>query len=931
MSITFNINNISQNPLFLPLSSSFTVTPEVFDNGTPISVGSVNWELIPQTEEWVSLQTTTGFVTYDISATFDGEEENTVKRIGIQTLTLNASATEHDNISASLLVTAVPIHTDIFTHKHYYTFNEPVSVFNVTQKELLQDYVSAFIWDDGINTIKTTSFDEPFVMSYDVPGVYSLNVTIVMNDYQTVKSQFTDVFNIVSEFEMYDQDIYRIFGPVKIDLPYHFHQVKMPPNEWVTADNINLCMQKLIDNYNYLNTASKIYNPTPTGLIGWYGLDEQKGEKWHTRSSVVQTNYDNFGKAVSGGLLENALDIRVNQKDWYIIADNNYIKIVQNDYNGTLISETDRLGPNDLFGIIPSVDLDSKDRIFVLDPDNLRVVVLNYDENYKQMGKCGPWQFINAWGGFGGSRSMYGFQNPVDMFIADDVVYVLDNKNQIIKKYTTAGAFINSIKNDEFKDGISLTVDIDNNIYILKTNNTILKMDKDGQVIKTLSYPDKAHGKPRKIRRSYDNGFLYICQKERIVKITIHGGFAGVIGEFIEDIEPPFEVGLPKIYNEEDFSGTVLEVPLNYEIISVYINGIKQTEETHYIVNIISNEIIFNTSLNNDSVAVDVKEVLRYNDYILGDTMVLPIGLKNDNKTEIYINGLRQTHQLDYNLLLDLSTGYTDLVFNQKLDNDHITVIVRDPSSILYILPGRDYQSIYSHNDGRLYISNVLSIVKYTDNINYYNLKRDVKKRLWPNDALKIKKDEYVEAWVYNKIFARFYDNLEIFKRSIYMVPVKSTTLDGFEIITPRKILHRDFQPLKYKKQDIYIGANELVTPNVINRCLNQLFNNQKQLLGLVQEIDLATYLEGKTDRKIKFPLIPIFKSKTVVTEGQEIILEEMPYRSDVVAVYINGVRQIPDIDYTLSGRYITFNFSNNDKVTVDYIYFSSYFFERHM
>jgi len=165
----------------------------------------------------------------------------------------------------------------------------------------------------------------------------------------------------------------------------------------------------------------------------------------------------------------------------------------------------------------------------------------------------------------------------------------------------------------------------------------------------------------------------------------------------------------------------------------------------------------------------------------------------------------------------------------------------------------KTYFGAYSSSDGSLYVTNQLTILKFNDELFYFSFKPDTSDYIWSDNDLHIKKDEFVDAWVYNRCFHRFFDNLEIFKRSLYGRPLlqednvdleAGSILSSLFSITIRPFTSSELAPFVYQKNDIYIGINELVTPNVINRCFEQLYILQLFLLSLlVEALDVNTNL----------------------------------------------------------------------------------------
>ena len=107
-------------------------------------------------------------------------------------------------------------------------------------------------------------------------------------------------------------------------------------------------------------------------------------------------------------------------------------------------------------------------------------------------------------------------------------------------------------------------------------------------------------------------------------------------------------------------------------------------------------------------------------------------------------------------------------------------------------------------------------ILKYVDLMELESIKSSLPESYWPLNNLFIHSDEYVQNWVYNKSFQRLWDNIELFRGSLYF---NETSCKGYKA------------PI-YSKEQIIIGQNEIVTSAVVNRSIEYLWSNFKSLLS---------------------------------------------------------------------------------------------------
>ena len=149
----------------------------------------------------------------------------------------------------------------------------------------------------------------------------------------------------------------------------------------------------------------------------------------------------------------------------------------------------------------------------------------------------------------------------------------------------------------------------------------------------------------------------------------------------------------------------------------------------------------------------------------------------------------------------------------------------------------KNFKDIYHDSEQNLYIANNINIVKYHDRIKILDTSIDVSSYTWNISDIYIDKNEYVQDWVYNCSFARMWDNIELFRRSIAGKIVLETNSSG-----ELDLVIKGYTPQEYydstlitPKSSIFIGVNEFVTAPVINRCLNKLNNNIVKIKGLLE------------------------------------------------------------------------------------------------
>lgn len=136
--------------------------------------------------------------------------------------------------------------------------------------------------------------------------------------------------------------------------------------------------------------------------------------------------------------------------------------------------------------------------------------------------------------------------------------------------------------------------------------------------------------------------------------------------------------------------------------------------------------------------------------------------------------------------------------------------------------------------NGNVYIPTQQRILKYTDLILIHRTKLNTDTLTWPLSTMRVNKEEFVQDWVYNRCFARLWDNMEIFRKGIFE---KFLSYEVYpEVIALKAVGFNTTDNLffSHQKDDIIIGANELVTPNVLNRVIKMMCENLDVLVKLL-------------------------------------------------------------------------------------------------
>lgn len=193
------------------------------------------------------------------------------------------------------------------------------------------------------------------------------------------------------------------------------------------------------------------------------------------------------------------------------------------------------------------------------------------------------------------------------------------------------------------------------------------------------------------------------------------------------------------------------------------------------------------------------------------------------------------------------------LVFNEKINTTDTIIDIAENKGFIYLLtPNKvyrlfetglvsaifaerdstipEYQSIYSDNENNLYISNNDMIIRYTDAPKFFDMRS---LQLEIPDNIYIQEEDFVAPLVYNKLFEAllimhrdFFNSID----KIILFDKKDQPFISPLILSSGEIADEISSPF----EDLGIGINEFVTPEVLNRNFAKIYQCQLKLLDIV-------------------------------------------------------------------------------------------------
>lgn len=155
--------------------------------------------------------------------------------------------------------------------------------------------------------------------------------------------------------------------------------------------------------------------------------------------------------------------------------------------------------------------------------------------------------------------------------------------------------------------------------------------------------------------------------------------------------------------------------------------------------------------------------------------------------------------------------GVTKYFRNNNLFGNLVSSLKATNGSIL-----KHFVDVYQDEYRNTYVVVEDKILKFADRMKSVTNKAKLNK-FWSIEDILIKDKDYIQPIVYLNAFHKLWDNIELLRNSLFYYKDGTT-----------------YTPPTYKKEDIVIGQNELVTHSVVNRCISQLWTNIQTVLQYV-------------------------------------------------------------------------------------------------
>jgi hypothetical protein len=660
----------------------------------------------------------------------------------------------------------------LFTPNKYYLTDTPIHFQNVSNN--LEALTALYINFGENNTLYLTGNDifSNFTVSYSSIGFKTIEAKGYLSNKQVPFTfELKDIVYVTDSYHDVVPEKYQIYE-TNLNLPWK-SQPFIGANEIGVEDNFNACIKKFYDNLNYLESRSTVYTSNYTKLFGWLGPDIVIGTDpcptwtWGDLDCTAgETQLVTWADVFSADPLSfEETGYFANCGLW----EQHYCKTAKGNPNCV-----EKYCTEWKWKLRKSINADEAitwkqtrrrkeyQKQWRYEPCEAFPLIICNDKNWNlDLPEFGnEYENINCV--IQDSCSWRGAVSKNNILYAALKTQVRILSSDYTARYFDLQSTVDGIT--PFVNIQNLSIDDTGNIYVL---------DGDLARVTCLSY---TFNTPRKNWRV----------------LTTWGGFGGA------DAKKRF-LNPRDIHVDQNNNVWVCDTGNNcikqYTGAGTWLNTIKDTRfESNEILSLcVDSQKQLHVLLDNSIVYVYTYSGEYLFNYSIDTLNSAPTRINTNNNREIIycING----NQVSKYFRNGVFAGY---VFQPAQCLNNINSIFHD-----------EYCNILLTSNDK--------IVKALDLMKLSQFKTNLPNTYWEFEDIVINKEEYVQDWVYNRSLQRLWDNIEMFRNSLFYNKEQGYC--------------QQYIPLKYKKEDIFIGQNEIVTSTVINRSLKYLWQNLLTLL----------------------------------------------------------------------------------------------------
>lgn len=660
-----------------------------------------------------------------------------------------------------------------YTSSYYYLTGEEIKFYNITEGRYNINVTSVVLSSERLdqplvfNSAEVCSESAGTICyktaTYNDIGTVTLSATIHFVDSnsqpQSITTVLEDFIEIVPYYDQLEQTSYRSIDSSPSALIESYPRIS--PNEWVTENNINSIFVKFDYAIEELKSYARAYN-TENPIIGRLEpAPEYEGTclgtdcldwSWGSRKCGNSTTYTTWANTKCTGEYSATWAPGTCEQISLLECSRAPYWLVPtiepNEFNQWMCTEED-----EGCKYVGIAKLEVQDKIVVAYKTELHL--LDNDYFAKTLEKHPfvdeVFTFFNL---VGIAKTTDDMIAVLDSSLPRVSVFTIDSQTNKFTLYSTWGRYGLSNSKTGFNKPQDIHIDQHNNVWICDTgNNCVKKLTITGRHIATIQNDKFEENAPVSICVDSDDNLHCLTENSSVLVFNKDGNLS-------------FEYFTP-----EGIVGTKINTNYNKESVYVtYDNGIIKYFKTgvlsHYIIK------DYNCSYGPDiNWSWDNRECGKCKE---------PQGGLEVTWNEMKLTGEYETI---WDFACDIDTQNILKKFSSITQDEHRNIYVTLNNMILKIVDRM-----------------ILDDSSYEGDI----------ETSWDLNSILIDKEEYIQPWVYLKSFHRLWDNIELFRSSLFY---EAGGCKGY------------VDPM-YLKEDLKLGQNEIVTNAAINRLSEQLWAN---------------------------------------------------------------------------------------------------------
>lgn len=657
----------------------------------------------------------------------------------------------------------------IYTPNRYVLTGTNVVFENLITNTSLITSLIVNLDDNIVLTLTGTEIKESFNTTYDILGLKTVRIIANTNYSNTpIEATFPNIIEVLERYEQVFPSEYRTPNTA-IELPWP-NKPEVGSNDWVVADNINHWFEKLFENLNYLEARGRIYPSTYSDYFGYLGAEPTSFGGLTACETWTWEDLDCFNTSLP-----------------YDVTWRDVLSAENPDDSGRFFNEGCSTWQN--------YNCTSRQ----IDPVCFGLYDLKWSWRSRKKGNTltpVTWTQTKP-------LSVYQKKWMFEQSDVQPIIVCAQSKWQVnIPGIDTFYKTINNL-NTQLRC-IFYGVASKNNLLYLIQKNTLRLYDatRDATFFDYLDTIDDVVGFSNIKNVCLDSiGKIYILDNilsqvavytyerdtpgDNFKLFTIWGGFGTTASN--SKFSNPNDIHIDQLDNvwvTDTGNGCVK----HYSNTGTWIKTI--------VDDVLKAEPPLSTAVDSEqNVHILTAENIRV--YTYSGDYLFSYDYKNDSTAKPQ----------------KINASYKREVIYLVLDSE-VLKYFRNGIFFAYIIKDGEYGSnitgIFQDEYRNVLITADDKVLKFPDLMTIKRQKGILPNNYWRLEDILIGKEEYIQNWVYTKAFQRMWDNIEIFRNTIFF---ENNYCKGY-------------RPPVHTKDKLTIGQNEIVTSTAVNRCLGYLWDN---------------------------------------------------------------------------------------------------------